>query len=62
MKNSVELRQDRAALIADANVMLESCKTESRDFNETEQVSYDEKMTAIDKLAKSIETVESNKN
>jgi HK97 family phage major capsid protein len=58
MKNSVELRQDRAALIADANVMLESCKTESRDFNETEQVSYDEKMTAIDKLAKSIETVE----
>lgn len=58
MKNSVELRQDRAALIAEANVMLESCKTESRDFNETEQVSYDEKMTAIDKLAKSIETVE----
>ena len=58
MKNSVELRQDRAALIADANVMLESCKTESRDFNETEQVSYDEKMTAIDKLAKNIETVE----
>jgi len=58
MKNSVELRQDRAALIAEANVMLESCKTESRDFNETEQVSYDEKMTAIDKLAKNIETVE----
>lgn len=58
MKNSVELRQERADLITDANGMLETCKTESRDFNETEQVSYDEKMTAIDKLAKNIETVE----
>jgi len=58
MKNSVELRQQRADLITDANGMLETCKTESRDFNETEQVSYDEKMTAIDKLAKNIETVE----
>ncbi len=58
MKNSVELRQDRAALIAEANDMLETCKTESRDLNETEQVSYDEKMTAIDKLAKNVETVE----
>jgi HK97 family phage major capsid protein len=58
MKNSVELRQDRAALIAEANDMLETCKTESRDLNETEQVSYDEKMTAIDKLAKNVKTIE----
>tara|TARA_R110002020_G_scaffold101665_1_gene239297 strand:+ start:5695 stop:6936 length:1242 start_codon:yes stop_codon:yes gene_type:complete len=58
MKNSVELRQDRATLIADANGMVETCKTENRDFNETEQVSYDGKMESIDKLQKNIETVE----
>jgi len=58
MKNSVELRQERASSISDANVMLELCKTESRDFTEAEQVSYDGKMTLIDKLKKDIETVE----
>ena len=58
MKNSVELRQERASSISDANVMLELCKTESRDFTEAEQVSYDGKITLIDKLKKDIETVE----
>tara|TARA_R110001632_G_scaffold162530_2_gene280918 strand:+ start:2194 stop:3456 length:1263 start_codon:yes stop_codon:yes gene_type:complete len=58
MKNSVELRQERAGLITESNVMLESCKTEVRDFTETEQVSYDEKMNLIDKLKKDIDTVE----
>jgi len=58
MKNSVELRQERATSISDANVMLELCKTEKRDFTEAEQVSYDGKMTLIDKLKKDIETVE----
>ena len=58
MENSVELRQERAGLIQEANVMLESCKTEARDFTEAEQVSYDEKMNLIDKLKKDIETVE----
>lgn len=58
MENSVELRQERAGLIQEANVMLEACKTEARDFTETEQVSYDEKMNLIDKLKKDIETTE----
>ena len=58
MKNSVELRQERATSISDANVMLELCKTEKRDFTEAEQVSYDGKMNLIDKLKKDIETVE----
>lgn len=58
MENSVELRQERAGLIQEANVMLEACKTEARDFTEDEQTSYDEKMNLIDKLKKDIETVE----
>ena len=58
MKNSVELRQERAGLITESNVMLEACKTEVRDFTEAEQVSYDEKMNLIDKFKKDIETVE----
>ena len=58
MKNSVELRQERAGLITESNVMLELCKTEVRDFTEAEQVSYDEKMNLIDKFKKDIETVE----
>ena len=58
MENSVELRQERAGLIQEASVMLDACKTEARDFTETEKVSYDEKMNLIDKLKKDIETVE----
>jgi len=58
MENSVELRQERAGLIQEANVMLEACKTESRKFTEDEQSSYDEKMNLIDKLKKDIEMVE----
>jgi HK97 family phage major capsid protein len=58
MKNSVELRQERASLIEESNVMLETCKTEARNLNEDEQVSYDAKMESIDKLKKDIEMVE----
>jgi HK97 family phage major capsid protein len=58
MKNSVELRQERAGLIADANTLLETCKTEARNFNEDEKVSYDAKMESIDNLKKDIELVE----
>ncbi len=58
MKNSVELRQERAGLIEDANTMLETCKNESRNLTEDEQVSYDAKMESIDKLKKDIEMVE----
>jgi HK97 family phage major capsid protein len=58
MKNSVELRQERAGLIEDANSLLETCKTEARNLNDDEQVSYDAKIENIDKLKKDIEMVE----
>ena len=58
MKNSVELKQERAGIITDANALLELCKTESRNLTADEQVSYDEKMSKIDELKKSLEMVE----
>jgi len=58
MKNSVELKQERAGFITEANEMLELCKNETRDFTSEEQVSYDEKMSKIDELKKSIEMIE----
>ena len=58
MKNSVELKQERAGFITEANTMLELCKTESRNLTSDEQVSYDEKMSKIDELKKSIEMIE----
>ena len=58
MKNSVELKQERAGFITEANTMLELCKNETRNFTAEEQVSYDEKMSTIDELKKSIEMIE----
>jgi HK97 family phage major capsid protein len=58
MKYSVELKQERAGIITDANALLELCKTESRNLTADEQVSYDEKMSKIDELKKSLEMVE----
>ena len=58
MKNSVELRQERAGLIEEANNMLETCKTEARNFSDDEQVTYDAKMESIDKLKNDIDMVE----
>jgi len=58
MKNSVELKQERAGFITEANTMLELCKNETRNFTSEEQVSYDEKMSKIDELKKSIEMIE----
>ena len=58
MKNSVELKQERAGFITEANTMLELCKNETRNFTAEEQVSYDEKMSKIDELKKSIEMIE----
>ncbi len=62
MKNSVELRQERAGLIEDANTMLETCKNESRNLTEDEQVSYDAKMESIDKLKKTLKWLKDKKN
>jgi len=58
MKNSIEIRQERATAIENANTLLNLAKDESRDFTADEQVSYDGMMTNIDKLAKDIEVVE----
>ncbi len=58
MKNSIELRQDRAELIGKADSMLNLAKDETRDFTNDEQVSYDGVMQNIDKLAKDIQVVE----
>ena len=58
MKNSVELKQERAGFITEANTMLELCKNETRNFTAEEQVSYDEKMSKIDELKNSIEMIE----
>ncbi len=58
MKNSVELKQERAGFITEANEMLKLCKNETRDFTAEEQVSYDGKMSKIDELKKSIEMIE----
>ena len=58
MKNSIEIRQERAEAIENANTLLNLAKDESRDFTADEQVSYDGMMTNIDKLAKDIQVVE----
>ena len=58
MKNSVELKQERAGFITEANEMLELCKNETRNLTAEEQVSYDEKMSKIDELKNSIEMIE----
>ena len=58
MKNSIELRQERAELIGKADSMLNLAKDETRDFTNDEQVSYDGMMESIDKLAKDIQVVE----
>ena len=58
MKNSIEIRQERAELIGKADALLNLAKEESRDFSADEQTSYDGMMTNIDKLAKDIEVVE----
>jgi HK97 family phage major capsid protein len=58
MKNSIEIRQERATVIENANTLLNLAKDESRDFTADEQTSYDGMMENIDKLAKNIEVVE----
>ena len=58
MKNSIEIRQERAELIGKADALLNLAKGESRDFTADEQTSYDGMMENIDKLAKDIEVVE----
>ena len=58
MKNSIEIRQERAELIGKADALLNLAKNESRDFTADEQTSYDGMMENIDKLATDVEVVE----
>ena len=58
MKNSIEIRQERATAIEKANDLLNLAKNESRDFTNDEQVSYDGMMTDIDKMAKDVKVIE----
>ena len=58
MKNSIEIRQERATAIENANTLLNLAKDEARDFSADEQTSYDGMMENIDKLAKDIQVVE----
>lgn len=58
MKNSIEIRQERAEIIGKADALLNLAKGESRDFTADEQTSYDGMMENIDKLAKDVEVVE----
>lgn len=58
MKNSIEIRQERAELIGKADALLNLAKDEARDFTADEQTSYDGMMENIDKLAKDVEVVE----
>ena len=58
MKNSIEIRQERAELIGKADALLNLAKDEARDFSADEQVTYDGIMENIDKLAKDVEVVE----
>lgn len=58
MKNSIEIRQERAELIGKADALLNLAKDETRDFTADEQTSYDGMMENIDKLAKDIQVVE----
>lgn len=58
MPNALELRQKRAALVAEARAILEAAEKETRDLTTEETEKYDRIMAEVDKLAKDIEREE----
>lgn len=48
MKTSKQLKEDRALLITEQNSLVQTAKTESRDFSETEEIRFDELQTKIE--------------
>ena len=58
MPNALELRQKRAALVAEARAILEAAEKENRDLTAEENEKYDRIMADVDKLAKDIEREE----
>lgn len=58
MPNALELRQKRAALVAEARAILEAAEKEKRELAAEETEKYDRIMAEVDKLAKDIEREE----
>lgn len=58
MKNTVEMRQERAALVKQARAILDAAEAEKRDLTAEEQQQYDRIMEDVDKRLKEIEREE----
>lgn len=58
MANTLELRQKRAALVAEARTILDAAEKENRDLTAEENEKYDRIMAEVDKLARDIEREE----
>jgi HK97 family phage major capsid protein len=58
MKTSVELREQRAALVADARKIIDVAKEEERDLSAEEEQAYDAKMADVDKMKVKIDRME----
>jgi HK97 family phage major capsid protein len=58
MKTSVELREQRAALVAEAREIISVAKEEDRDLTAEEEQTYDAKMAEVDKMKVKIDRME----
>jgi HK97 family phage major capsid protein len=58
MKTSVELREERAALVKQARELTDKAKTEERDLADEENAQYDRIMDDVDKLKAKIDRME----
>lgn len=52
--NSIELKSQRAALVAEARQIIDKAETEVRDLNDEERKAWDSKMSDVDHLANEI--------
>ena len=58
MKTSVELREERAALVKQARELTDKAKTEERDLSDEENAQYDRIMDDVDKIKARIDRME----
>ena len=58
MKTSVELREERAALVKQARELTDKAKTEERDLSDEENAQYDLIMDDVDKMKARIDRME----
>jgi HK97 family phage major capsid protein len=54
MANSIELQNQRAALVAEARKLVDVAENENRDLNDTEREAWKNKMSQVDELANEI--------